>query len=465
MPNPRALVCAAGGHEVPCHDGIADFVGGRFDTALDAEAYDHDHGIQDSDGGRLYDQIRTTAGDRWPGSLGSVIEIGCGTGLYSRGLLAGSEVTDAVLTDVSVAMLRRCRLNLDRLGLLARHPTAFATYSSHEQCLRPKAFDTCVGTSVLHHIPDPGAFLTRIAVCLRPGGRAFFLEPCRRFYLAFARAWADIATLILREHPESQPALQPLLNWLAEQRKAFVHRDDPEFLETLEDKHQFTAERIEALGFDAGFAVAEAIPFGSDPTGVITTRAIGRELGLDAGITERVVKLMGTVGGRYMDLLGSGDATPSLLIWFTAGSRAGRARPPATRTEAPAVAWDTTVAPTRCYLALTATHEGPGVEVLVRGWCLSNLEIKSVRVSVDDESLVAPVWLPRPDVTQAMPHTGLYAPWNALCCGVETRLTFHPGRREATYPIAVELVHASGATTNVPGSGLIQIGKEMGLIR
>ena len=49
------------------------------------------------------------------GPVQSVLEIGCGTGLFSRGLAARGEARSAVLTDVSVGMLRLCRQLIQQL--------------------------------------------------------------------------------------------------------------------------------------------------------------------------------------------------------------------------------------------------------------------------------------------------------------------------------------------------------------
>jgi ubiquinone/menaquinone biosynthesis C-methylase UbiE len=77
-----------------------------------------------------------------------------------------------VLTDVSPEMLRICRTHLTRLGLASALPVRFATYSAHEACFCDEAFDSCIGTSVVHHITDVRAFLTDVWRILRPGGRA-----------------------------------------------------------------------------------------------------------------------------------------------------------------------------------------------------------------------------------------------------------------------------------------------------
>jgi ubiquinone/menaquinone biosynthesis C-methylase UbiE len=201
------LECQSCDESVVVHDGIIDFVHGRFDTILDAEHYDETHSIDDNRIDQNYREMKRTAGERWPLSLGSVMEVGCGTGLFSQALITNGESRDLVLTDVSVAMLNTCRTRLERYDLLPRVPLSFATYSSQENCFRDSVFDTCAGTSVLHHIPDVRGFLAEVFRVLKPGGRAFFMEPNLRFHRAMMHTLADIlARLFARGGPASHVA-------------------------------------------------------------------------------------------------------------------------------------------------------------------------------------------------------------------------------------------------------------------
>ena len=122
-----------------------------------------------------YQRVRHTAAHRWPASLGSVVEIGCGTGSFSRAMIAHREAADAVLTDVSTEMLRICIGHLDRLGIGTALPVRFATYSANEPCFCDAVFDTCIGTSVVHHITDVRA-LSRRCLALPQAGRPGLLR-------------------------------------------------------------------------------------------------------------------------------------------------------------------------------------------------------------------------------------------------------------------------------------------------
>ena len=456
-----ALVCRACGSSVPVREGIADFVRGRFDTKLDVAAYDQEHGIDDHRPNRFYDQIRAQAGARWPASLGSVLEVGCGTGLFSRALLAKNESRDVVLTDVSVGMLRECRTHLTRLGLLDGRNVAFATYSSNEACIRNAVFDTFIGTSVLHHILDVRSFLEDVYRGLKPGGRAFFIEPARRYHQAMAQSLADIAAYLITREDGKTEGFQPLLNWLAQQRQSLMHKDDLGFLDRLEDKHQFVPEEFSELAGGIGFTTAEAIPFGNDQTGVGTVQLLCAELGIAQPFRDVISTMMPAVGSRFMRLLGQTDCAPSFLLWITKGhgpalrtfqTPRDRAlpRPVGPNTGGVAPHWQ---------IRVIASSSAKGTVVAIDGWYISNVDVIGVRVTLDDRAQDAPLWLPRPDVHQALNQRGQYATWNALCCGVSENLEFVcAGSVADEYYLQIDVVLAGGEVSRLRGPDRIRLG-------
>jgi len=457
-----ALVCRACGSSVPMRDGIADFVRGRFDTILDVAAYDQEHGIDDRRPSRFYDQIRGQAGTRWPANLGSVLEVGCGTGLFSRALLAGDEARDVILTDVSVAMLQECRSHLARLGVLEGRSVAFATYSSNEACIRDAVFDTFIGTSVLHHILDVRSFLEDVYRGLKPGGRAFFIEPVRRFHQAMAQSLADIAAYLTNREGGKTEGFQPLLNWLAQQRQSLMHKDDHSFLDRLEDKHQFVPEEFADLAGSIGFATAEAIPFGNDRTGVGTVQLLCAELGIAQPFRDVIVTMMPAVGSRFMKLLGPTDWAPSFLLWVTKGhgpsvhtfqTQTDRSPP---RPVGPNMGG---VAP-HWQIRVIANSSAKGTVLAVDGWYISNVDVIGIRVTLEGAAQDAPLWLPRPDVQQALNQRGQYAAWNALCCGVAEHLEFGDvSSVDGEHTLQVEVVLTGGAVARLPGPERIRLGE------
>jgi malonyl-CoA O-methyltransferase len=95
-----------------------------------------------------------------------VLELGCGTGLFSRHLLASYPEGRFVLTDAAPAMLAECRHNL---------APALCSDVSFEMmdASRPGGegpFDLIASSMALHWVNDPAAALERLRALLAPGG-------------------------------------------------------------------------------------------------------------------------------------------------------------------------------------------------------------------------------------------------------------------------------------------------------
>jgi malonyl-CoA O-methyltransferase len=94
-----------------------------------------------------------------------VLELGCGTGLFSRHLTERYPQGRFVLSDASPAMLAECRRNLGVRG----HHIDFAVMDAG----RPGAlgsFDLIATSMTLHWLAEPRASLERLRDLLAPGG-------------------------------------------------------------------------------------------------------------------------------------------------------------------------------------------------------------------------------------------------------------------------------------------------------
>jgi len=97
-----------------------------------------------------------------------VLELGCGTGIFTRQWAAAG--ADLLAVDISLDLLRAGAAEE------AGGPVRRAVMDAEALGLRAGAFDAVVGVSVLHHLDLPHA-LAEIHRVLRPGGRIAFSEP------------------------------------------------------------------------------------------------------------------------------------------------------------------------------------------------------------------------------------------------------------------------------------------------
>lgn len=98
----------------------------------------------------------------------SVLEIGCGTGFLSEHLRRYFPRSDLVLTDLSPAMVARCR---ERLG--AGPGLRFATMDGEQPSLDGK-FDLVASSAAFQWFVDLPRALAALVDRLRPGGRLVF---------------------------------------------------------------------------------------------------------------------------------------------------------------------------------------------------------------------------------------------------------------------------------------------------
>ncbi|MFZ4713033.1 MAG: class I SAM-dependent methyltransferase [Bacteriovoracaceae bacterium] len=95
-----------------------------------------------------------------------VLELGCGTGYFTRELLkTGVQVT---AIDISPHLIEKAKKD---------NPKAtFILGDAHHSGLESNSFDTILGSSVLHHLEINSA-LKEIFRLLKPGGEVIFTEP------------------------------------------------------------------------------------------------------------------------------------------------------------------------------------------------------------------------------------------------------------------------------------------------
>ncbi len=127
--------------------------------AFDAQAEKFERAPVQSDPVALIRLVRFT--DLAPDSL--LLDSGCGPGLVSEAFLAAGHRVAGV--DLSAEMIARARRRCKPYGARA----TFEQRSLFDPSLAGP-FDAAVSRYVLHHTPDPTAFVRRQVELLRPGG-------------------------------------------------------------------------------------------------------------------------------------------------------------------------------------------------------------------------------------------------------------------------------------------------------
>lgn len=443
------LNCTVCGRPVPLLDGTGDFSGEPPLKPADPRRYGIDPATGEAPIPDLLARVRAAAGTRWPEYLGDVLELGCGIGQMTHALMASQPIKTFLAVDTALQNIRACRERLATHGAPDTVPIGFAVLSGREDAIRDAMADMVLGVNVLIQTGDIKALLATVHRALKPGGKAWFIVPNRRYRQAMCQA---MATALVRRHARDHawPAeTHAAVGAIARMRLLLVHQDDAEFLNTLEQKHLFDNEALEDLALEAGFASAEAIPLDPDPAGAVSTGKLFKSAGLSDDFTADMAPLAAAAGKPYFDLLARRDASSFMLVWLTkaAGPRVRifTAPPVPPAPPPPDLYAGAGGANPRWSIELLARDTPDGIMVQLGGWCLANTDVRWVRVTLDDTARLAPVWRPRPDVHEVLNGAGLYHPLNTLCSGLESGMLFsgvHPPGDEI--PFRLDVVLANG---------------------
>ncbi len=468
-PECRGRLSAIFAHEMRCSDcartialvdGIVDFVGGRL--PLDAEHYRcvRQEGMPGLD---LLTRIKSAAGNRWGVGLGDAIEFGCGVGSLAEAIVSGEGARSLLIVDTDLTVLRACRGRISDLDMAC--PVLFAALDGGLAAIRDATADTVAGTSVLSGIADTRSFLTMVHRILKTGGRAMFVVPNRRYHQAISMAMADTLTQRYARDGAWPEGSGPVLTLLQKTRRLLVLKDLA-FLNLSEGKHLFDSDALEDLGKQIGFGSAEVVPLDPDPVGAETTTRLCRDAGATDDFARGFGPLAASVGRSYLSLLSYRDLSAFSLLWLT------KAIGPAVRifSERSVGPPSTKLAPDaavggmipRWSIELVARDTPDGVIVAVGGWCLSNVDTKWVRITLDGVAQQAPVWRHRPDVHEVLNRTGAYHSLNALCSGLGCSLLFagvHP--RDEGCRLLVEIVLAGDLNVTGPAPETLPMDQPM----
>jgi len=99
---------------------------------------------------------------------GLVLEIGCGTGLFTKELAATGNTIIAI--DISDALIARAKQRVHAANV------EFVAGNAYQSKFQPNTFDFIVGSSSLHHL-EVDLALKEFLRILKPGGGIMFTEP------------------------------------------------------------------------------------------------------------------------------------------------------------------------------------------------------------------------------------------------------------------------------------------------
>jgi len=235
----------------PKKDGMIFFSDSRS-FAHDEASYDTQYNISASDflpGQGLVSALRARRADF---SL-PALEIGCGSGVLSLGLVKENAYPCVFLTDPSVAFLRIVRDKLQK-NKLDTDSVFLGVLKAEEICRLPEnAFSLIAMRSTLHHVLDVPRLIRDASKLLAPMGFLTYEEPCLEGYMLMA-AMAQFLPLVLekaRIHLTQKQEEEVRI--FVESIKYCARRDLDK--KAAEDKHLFRVDEMMTVCATAGLSV------------------------------------------------------------------------------------------------------------------------------------------------------------------------------------------------------------------
>jgi ubiquinone/menaquinone biosynthesis C-methylase UbiE len=223
-----------------------------------ARRFAHEEAAYDAQYGRADDAVPLQCGQgavelmrRYDADFsGPAMEVGCGTGLLSAGLVASGAYPRVMLTDPSPVFLRITRDKLRRAGI-EESRVRYAVLIGEDLDRLPQAmFSLIILRSTLHHVNDCDAFIAAAARALRPGGVLAFQEPVADGF-AFMGAVAQFLPLVAEASGTPLTSRQrQQIDYFVQTMQFQVRRDVDK--SQAEDKHAFRPHEVIRAGDRAG---------------------------------------------------------------------------------------------------------------------------------------------------------------------------------------------------------------------
>jgi len=409
-----------------------DFVGGRQETQLDAIDYDAFYGIDDSKIESSFELLRGHVGPLMDRALGSVLELGAGTGVLTSGLVRKGSSERLLVTDVSPKMLERCKQRVFSVAPDSKTEMCFATNDGITLGARAGEFDLVLGYFVVHHILDWRRTLAAAFRATNERGVAVFVEPNRRFHLALAMLMNRVLERLLPEMPDLPGSdLSSLLNLNGEWNFTLKYADQPAALAPQEDKHFFDRTAFEDACNDAGWAHIRTLRFDAKSGPLETARVYASQLKLSAKGAHRFLDLVRSELPGPFALLDDVDASPSYVFFMAKRQEEANLclvpRPPH---RAAPVELDESTGYALVYdLEVTVSSEEPVLNV--DGWIAGTRPVQRVALWLGDRRASVVVGARRVDVVRGMSRLRQHPFANLLHSGIRAVETVPPGFGDA----------------------------------
>ncbi|MFC5374537.1 class I SAM-dependent methyltransferase [Brevundimonas faecalis] len=157
----------------------------------EAETYDERYYYVDAKKADLLNAFKA-AGVSLP-DRAVALDIGCGGGTATFALLSIAPGAHVYSTDLSPEMLQILTRRAADLNVRDR-VTPFVADATQLR-LRPQSLDLIVGSSMVHHLPDPENFLDRMLAAVRPQGVCIFTEPFQAGHLVLWQLLTQIVQM------------------------------------------------------------------------------------------------------------------------------------------------------------------------------------------------------------------------------------------------------------------------------
>ena len=237
--------------ELPERDGIV-FISKQRGFAHDETKYDEQYEsdpIQIQPGLGLTELLR----DRGADFSMPALEIGCGTGKLSLGLVKRNIYPLIILTDPFVTFLKIVRSKLQQIAV-DTSSVRFAVLKAEEiDRLSKNTLSLIALRSTLHHILEVPKFIQEAARALAPGGFLVFQEPCVEGFVLMGTMAQFIPCVIEKAGGKLSKRHLKQINLFIDTMRSYARRDLDKT--DFEDKHLFRADEIMNIGVSAGFAV------------------------------------------------------------------------------------------------------------------------------------------------------------------------------------------------------------------